>query len=88
MNKYSGNEIVNVGTGIEVSIKELAHTVMHVVGYQGKLRFDPTKPDGTPRKLLDCTKQHTMGWNHVTELEEGVARSYDDFIRRSDRGEI
>lgn len=88
MDKYSGSEIVNIGTGIEVSIKELALAVKKAVGFEGKLKFDPTKPDGTPRKLLDCTKLHALGYNHAVELEDGVARTYEDFARRRDAGEI
>jgi len=82
MNNYSGNDIVNIGTGIEVSIKELALTVQEVVGYKGKLHFDMTKPDGTARKLLDCTKLHSLGWFHKTELKEGIAIAYEDFISK------
>ncbi len=88
MNTYDGDEIVNVGSGVEVTIRELAHTVKEVVGFEGVVRFDPTKPDGTPRKLLDCSKIHAMGWNHQVELHEGLARSYDDFRARVERGEI
>ncbi|WP_411822954.1 GDP-L-fucose synthase [Leptospira sp. 'Mane'] len=76
-----GGEHVNVGSGIEVSIKELAETVKDVVGYPGKLTFDLTKPDGTPRKLLDVSKLHQMGWKHQVELREGIKVAYDDFIR-------
>jgi len=75
-----GGEIVNIGSGIEVSIKELAETVRDVVGYEGKLRFDTTKPDGTPRKLLDVEKLHRMGWRHEVELREGLAQAYRDFL--------
>lgn len=76
-----GGEHVNVGSGIEVSIKELAETVKEVVGYQGKLEFDLTKPDGTPRKLLDVSKLHRMGWKHQVELKEGVRLAYGDFLK-------
>lgn len=77
-----GGEHVNVGSGIEVSIKELAETVKDVVGYQGKLEFDLTKPDGTPRKLLDVSKLHKMGWKHQVELREGVRLAYEDFLQK------
>ncbi len=77
-----GGEHVNVGSGIEVSIKELAETVKEVVGYQGKLVFDLTKPDGTPRKLLDVSKLHRMGWKHDIELKEGIKRAYGDFLTK------
>ncbi|TGN07966.1 GDP-L-fucose synthase [Leptospira ilyithenensis] len=76
-----GGEHVNVGSGIEVSIKELAETVKDVVGYSGKLTFDLTKPDGTPRKLLDVSKLHQMGWKHQVELREGIRIAYDDFTK-------
>ncbi|TGL16980.1 GDP-L-fucose synthase [Leptospira yanagawae] len=77
-----GGEHVNVGSGIEVSIKELAETVKEVVGYQGNLVLDPTKPDGTPRKLLDVSKLHQMGWKHQVELKEGVRLAYEDFLQK------
>jgi GDP-L-fucose synthase len=76
-----GGEHVNVGSGIEVSIKELAETVKDVVGYPGKLTFDLTKPDGTPRKLLDVSKLHQMGWKHQVELRDGIQTAYDDFVK-------
>ncbi|PJZ45530.1 GDP-L-fucose synthase [Leptospira brenneri] len=77
-----GGEHVNVGSGIEVSIRELAETVKTVVGYTGNLTFDLTKPDGTPRKLLDVSKLHRMGWKHEVELKEGVTRAYQDFLEK------
>jgi GDP-L-fucose synthase len=82
MNNYDDSEIVNVGTGIEVTIKELALTVKEALGYEGELKFDSTKPDGTPRKLLDCSKLHGLGWHHSTELIDGIKTSYDDFKKR------
>lgn len=87
MNNYSGNETVNVGTGKEVTIKELAETVKKVVGYEGKLTFDTTKPDGTPRKLLDVSKLEQLGWKYSVELEEGVRKAYDDFLHSEMRAE-
>ncbi|MBM9589086.1 GDP-L-fucose synthase [Leptospira sp. 201903075] len=75
-----GGDHVNVGSGIEVSIKELAETVKAVVGYTGNLTFDLTKPDGTPRKLLDVSKLHRMGWKHEVELKNGVEAAYKDFV--------
>jgi len=77
-----GGEHVNVGSGIEVSIKELAEAVKEVVGFSGKLIFDMTKPDGTPRKLLDVTKLHNMGWKHEIGLREGIQVTYQDFLRK------
>lgn len=77
-----GGEHVNIGSGIEVSIRELAETIQEVIGYAGKLNFDLTKPDGTPRKLLDVSKLHRMGWKHEIELKEGIKRAYDDFVKQ------
>jgi len=82
MNTYNNSEIVNIGTGIEVTIRELAETVKEVIGYKGRLEFDTSKPDGTPRKLLDCTKLHNLGWKHKTPLKEGIAKAYEDFKSR------
>lgn len=80
MNNYSGNETVNAGCGEEITIKELAETVARVVGYEGKISWDATKPNGTPRKLLDVSKSKAMGWTPRTELEEGIALAYQDFL--------
>lgn len=88
MKNYEGSEIVNIGSGIEVSIKELANAIGEVVEYEGKIVFDPTKPDGSPRKLLDCSKIHSMGWNHKVELYEGLSNAYKDFCERFESGEI
>ena len=85
MENYTGSEIVNIGTGQEVSIAELARIVKEIVGFEGKLSFDPSKPDGTPRKLLDCTKLHSLGWSHGTQLREGIARAYADFLETGGR---
>ena len=80
LNNYSGNETVNIGTGKEVTIRELAETVKRVVGFEGELVFDTTKPDGTPRKLLDVSKLTGLGWKYKTELEEGIKLAYQDFL--------
>lgn len=87
MNNYSGNETVNLGTGKEISIRELAETVKKVTGYEGSLVFDSTKPDGTPRKLLDVTKLNKLGWRYKTELEEGIRLAYEDFLSSTVRAE-
>ena len=87
MNTYSGNETVNLGTGKEISIRELAETVKKVTGYEGYLIFDPTKPDGTPRKLLDVTKLNNLGWHYKTELEAGIKLAYEDFLSSTVRAE-
>jgi GDP-L-fucose synthase len=64
--------LINIGTGEDVTIRELAETVAHVLGFQGSLIFDTTKPDGTPRKLMDVTRLHSLGWHHTTSLEQGI----------------
>jgi GDP-L-fucose synthase len=79
MERYTGNDIVNIGSGQEVTIRDLATAVKNAVGYQGAVEFDPAKPDGTPRKLLDCSKLHNMGWHHSIELGDGIKRAYEDF---------
>lgn len=80
---YSNSDPVNVGTGTDVTIRELAETIARVVGYEGTFSFDSSKPDGTSRKLLDVSKIHSLGWRAATELEAGLKRAYDDFRNRS-----
>ncbi|MBU9735580.1 GDP-L-fucose synthase [Diplocloster agilis] len=87
MNAYSGNETVNLGTGKEVTIAQLAELVKDVVGYKGKITYDPSKPDGTPRKLLDVSKLTALGWTYQTELEEGIRLAYEDFKNSEVRAE-
>lgn len=87
MNTYSGNETVNLGTGKELSIKELAELVKKVVGFKGNITFDTTKPDGTPRKLLDVSKLEKLGWKYKTELEDGIKLAYEDFLNNDMRAE-
>lgn len=87
MNTYSGNETVNLGTGKELSIKELAEFVKKVVGFKGNITFDTTKPDGTPRKLLDVSKLEKLGWKYKTELEDGIKLAYEDFLNNDMRAE-
>jgi GDP-L-fucose synthase len=82
MDNYTGNETVNVGSGMEVSIRELAETVQEIVQFNGKLVFDNTKPDGTPRKLLDTSKLAGMGWKAKTSLKEGIKLAYADFLKK------
>ncbi len=81
MEKFTSNETINVGSGWEVSILELAMTVKQAVGYEGELVFDSSKPDGTPRKLLDTTKLQNLGWKAKTNLIDGIKISYADFIK-------
>ena len=87
MNNYSGNETVNAGTGKEITIKELSELVAKTVGYEGKIVWDTTKPNGTPRKLLDVSKAEALGWKYHTELEEGLKISYEDFLNNPMRAE-
>lgn len=87
MNNYSGNETVNLGTGKELSIKQLTELVAKVVGYTGKISWDSTKPDGTPRKLLDVSKLSSLGWHYKTELEDGIRLTYADFLNNPMRAE-
>jgi GDP-L-fucose synthase len=69
--------LVNIGTGEDVTIRELAETVAKVLGFSGQLVFDTTKPDGTPRKLMDVTRLHNLGWHHTTNLEQGIRRTWE-----------
>ena len=87
MNTYSGAETVNVGTGKEHSIRSLAELVARVVGYEGEIEWDASKPDGTPRKLLDVSKLEKLGWKYKTELEEGIRLTYEDFLHNPVRAE-
>lgn len=87
MNNYSGDETVNAGTGKEITIKELAELVAKIVGYKGKIVWDTTKPNGTPRKLLDVSKSKAMGWTYKVELEDGIKLAYDDFLHNDMRAE-
>ena len=87
MNNYSGNETVNLGTGKELTIKELTELVAKVIGYKGQIKWDTTRPNGTPRKLLDVTKLHNLGWQHKVELEEGIKLAYEDFLNNPIRAE-
>lgn len=87
MNNYSGNETVNAGSGKELTIKELTELVAKVVGYEGKILWDTSKPNGTPRKLLDVSKSRELGWTYTTELEDGLRLSYADFLSNPMRAE-
>jgi len=80
MENYGEAGLVNVGSGEEVTIKELVHALADVVGYRGKIEFDSTKPDGTPRKLMDSSKIHVLGWRHHTSLREGLKIAYDWYL--------
>jgi len=87
MNHYSGDETVNAGTGKELTIKALTELVAKVVGFTGRIKWDTTKPNGTPRKLLDVSKSEKLGWRYQTELEEGIRLSYEDFLNNPVRAE-
>ena len=79
LEKYDSAEIINVGCGQDISIRELAELICDVVGFQGDLVWDTSKPDGTPRKLLDVSRVHDLGWRHSIELREGITRTYQWF---------
>lgn len=87
MNNYSGNETVNAGSGKELTIKELAEMVARTVGYEGRIVWDTTKPNGTPRKLLNVDKAKKLGWTYSTELDEGLKLAYEDFLNNPTRAE-
>jgi len=80
MQNYVGDEIVNIGTGEDVAIRELAEIIKKIVGFQGEIVNDTTKPDGTPRKLLDVSKLHNLGWKHKTDLKDGIKSTYQWFL--------
>ncbi|NLD99931.1 MAG: GDP-L-fucose synthase [Fibrobacter sp.] len=81
MNNYNDDAIVNIGSGEEISIKNLAFAVKEAVEYQGQIKFDTSKPDGTPRKLLDCSRLHSLGWKPKITLSEGLKLAYADFVQ-------
>lgn len=83
MNNYSGNETVNAGTGKEITIKKLAELTAKVIGYSGEIRWDRSRPNGTPRKLLDVSKAAKLGWVYKTELEDGIRFAYADFLKHA-----
>ena len=87
MENYSSNETVNAGTGKEISIRELTELVAHIVGYTGAIVWDTTRPNGTPRKLLDVSKATAMGWTYKTELADGIKMTYKDFLENPTRAE-
>lgn len=87
MNHYSGNETVNAGSGKELTIKELTEKVARIVGYEGKIMWDTTRPNGTPRKLLDVSKAKALGWEAKVDLDEGIRLAYEDFLHNPMRAE-
>ena len=82
MQNYDEAGLVNIGTGEDLSIKDLALLIKKVVGYEGEIKFDTSKPDGTPRKLMDVSKLHSKGWKHTIELEDGIKLAYQDFLSK------
>jgi len=86
MQTYSGNDFVNIGVGEDISIKELALLIKDIVGFTGKLDFDASKPDGTPRKLLDVSRLNNLGWKAKTGLREGIEQTYRWFVEMKDKG--
>ncbi len=84
MENYSEPDPINVGVGTDLTIKELAYLIKSIVGFEGEITFDFTKPDGTPRKLMDVTKLHAKGWKHKIELEEGIKLAYHDFLDKAE----
>lgn len=85
MEKYSAGdigEVINIGVGEDISIKELAETIQDVVGYEGEIEWDTSKPDGTPRKLLDVSRLNELGWKAQTSFREGVEKAYEDFLKK------
>ncbi len=82
MQNYSEEGFVNIGTGEDLSIRELAMLIKGIIGYTGGVKFDTTRPDGTPRKLMDVSKLHSKGWRHTIELSEGIKMAYQDFLMK------
>ncbi|NBT89902.1 MAG: GDP-L-fucose synthase, partial [Verrucomicrobia bacterium] len=83
MQRYNEEELVNIGSGTDVSIAELAEMVKRVVGFPGGIRWDSNKPDGTPRKLLDVTRIRKLGWQAAVPVEQGIASTYDWFLKHA-----
>jgi GDP-L-fucose synthase len=88
MKNYNEGSPVNVGAGKDITIAELARLVKTITGYEGTIVYDPSKPDGTPRKLLDLTKLNNLGWKYRIELEEGIRLAYTDFLNKQSRGSV
>ena len=81
MQHYDSGEIVNIGCGEDLSVKELAETVQEIVGFKGSIDYDHSKPDGTPRKLLDVSRIFSLGWRPKTSLPDGIRHTYDWYIK-------
>ena len=86
MKNYDEGRIVNVGCGEDISIKDLTHMIADIAGFKGKIIFDETKPDGTPKKLLDSSYIADLGWKAKISLEEGIKRTYSWYLETQDKG--
>ena len=86
MENYNESELVNIGTGEDVTIENLAALVKQIIGFQGEIIWDTSKPDGTPRKLMDVSKLHGLGWHHKIALEDGIKLAYQDFLKLTESG--
>lgn len=82
MQHYNERGIINIGSGVDNTISELAEIIKEIIGYEGKIVYDKSKPDGTPRKLLDTSRLHDLGWKHAIELKEGIQLAYADFLNK------
>jgi GDP-L-fucose synthase len=82
MQNYDEAGLINIGTGEDIFIKDLALLIKDIIGYKGEIQFDSSKPDGTPRKLMDVSKLHSKGWKHTIELKEGIKLAYQDFLTK------
>lgn len=82
MENYNEKEFINIGVGTDISIRELAELIKEVIGYKGSFVFDTSKPDGTPQKLMDVSRLHSLGWKHTTSLKDGIQQAYKDFLKR------
>ena len=83
MNHYEANDIINVGVGKDISIKSLVFLIKNIVGFDGEVRFDPSRPDGTPRKLLDISKISGLGWEAKIPLKEGIEQTYRWYLENT-----
>jgi GDP-L-fucose synthase len=82
MQNYNDKQFLNIGSGKDISIKDLAITIKNILGYEGSIKFDTSKPDGTPRKLMDVSKINSLGWKQKINLEQGIEMAYNDFLKR------
>jgi len=85
MQNYNESQFLNIGSGKDISIKDLAITIKNILNYEGSIKFDTSKPDGTPRKLMDVTKINALGWKQKIDLEQGIGFAYNDFLKREIR---